>query len=90
MRSVNEIETRVAGRIAKLRQRREMSQRQLGEAVGLHRMVINKIEAGHRSIKLGEAVAFSAVLGVELTALISPEPLMLHVDPVRVDEGFTP
>lgn len=56
-----------------------MSQRQLADACGVHRMTISAIECGRRSIKLGEAVAISAALGVELGPLVSAEPLVLHV-----------
>lgn len=56
-----------------------MTQRELGEACGMHRMVISHLECGRRSIKLGEAVTLASVLGVDLAALVSSEPLVLHV-----------
>jgi transcriptional regulator with XRE-family HTH domain len=70
---------RVAVRITGLRKFREMSQRQLAEACGMTRDAITAIESGRRAIKLAEAIAISAALGIELGALVSPEPLVVHV-----------
>jgi transcriptional regulator with XRE-family HTH domain len=79
MEGIEELKDRVAARISSLRKIRKMSQRQLAEACGMHRMAINAIEAGSRSIKLTEAAAIAEALGVELGPLVSDEPLVLHV-----------
>lgn len=56
-----------------------MSQRQLAEACGMTRDAITAIESGRRPIRLDEAIAICDALDVELGALVSTAPLVVHV-----------
>lgn len=81
---INGHERRAVARIASLRLYREMTQKQLANACGMTRNAISSIESGHRSLKLGEAVAIAEALGVDLGALVSTGDLVLNVQ-VRID-----
>jgi transcriptional regulator with XRE-family HTH domain len=69
------IDVAVGRRIKALRDARKMSQEALGEALAAYghplvQPVIARIEAGKRPLRLAEAVALAAVLGVSVTDLV--------------------
>jgi transcriptional regulator with XRE-family HTH domain len=72
-----DLESEVGARIRALRKARGMSQQQLGEALaayghGMRHELVYRVEAGsdRRPLRLNEAAAFAAALGVTLADLI--------------------
>lgn len=60
----------VGGRVRAARKLRGMTQRELGDAVGLSNKLICDIEKGIRDVTAREAFRIAAALGVDLTALV--------------------
>jgi len=63
-------------RLRYLREQAGLTQQQLADVMSaagskMHRSTIGKIEAGERVVSVGEAAQFAAVLGIDLTQLIS-------------------
>jgi transcriptional regulator with XRE-family HTH domain len=63
-------------RLRYLREQAGLTQQQLADVMReagsrMHRSTIGKIEAGERVVSVGEAAQFAAVLGIDLTQLIS-------------------
>ena len=73
-REKNELMARVGRNIAAERIRRDMSQEELADAVGLARMTIINYEAGLTTPDMASATAIADVLGVSLDALAGREP----------------
>lgn len=76
---IREHERRAIARIYTLRRYRDLTQKQLADAVGMTRGALAAMEEGDRNLRLGEAVAICEVLQVDLAALVSPEPLNIEV-----------
>lgn len=60
----------IAVRLAELRKSRDVSQRQLGEAIELDQSAIARMETGERGISVGEMVAICEYLAVAIDELI--------------------
>lgn len=63
-------------RLRYLREQAGLTQQQLADVMSaagsrMHRSTIGKIEAGERVVSVGEGLRFAAVLGIDLTQLIS-------------------
>jgi transcriptional regulator with XRE-family HTH domain len=58
-------------RIRELRLARYMTQQQLGDATGLHRVSVNKLEHGLLDVGVSNVAALAAALGVEPNALFT-------------------
>lgn len=71
LKKAKEIEKNVREEIGRkfafLRQSHYLSQRSLGELLGLDQKTISNIEAGKRRVDIVELVGFAQVLGVELS-----------------------
>ncbi len=80
MGHVHALERRAVARIASVRRAKQMTQQQLAEAVGIRRTGITEIESGRRYLRLGEAIAICAALGVDLGDVVADEPMALRVD----------
>lgn len=80
MESIHALERRAVARIASVRRVRQMTQQQLAEAIGIHQAAMSGIEAGKRYMRLGEAIAACAALGVDLGEVVSEEPLTLRTE----------
>lgn len=61
----------VGERIAMLRQVNNLSQKALGESIGLGQQWMSQIELGNRRLDILEAAAIAQVLGVELSEIVS-------------------
>ncbi|MGV0581392.1 XRE family transcriptional regulator [Mycolicibacterium elephantis] len=72
---MGEIDSRTLGeRIREARKRADLSQEQLGEAVGLDRTAINKIESGIRKVTALELADIARAIGVRMSAFFE-EPI---------------
>ncbi len=80
MESIKDLEHRAVARIASVRRYRQMSQQQLSEATGMPRFAIAEVEGHRRHLRLGEAIALCAALGVALGDVVSDGPLTLQAD----------
>lgn len=58
-------------RICELRLARSMTQQQLADATGLHRVSVNKLEHGLLDVGVRNVAALAAALGVEPNALFT-------------------
>lgn len=72
-------ETRFARNVGSVRRARDMTQEELATAVGLGRYAIVAVEAGGRRIRLSEAYAIAAALGVTLDAMVSNDPVTITI-----------
>lgn len=77
MGALSEHEVRFAGRVARIRAVRGMSQQQLADHVGITRSAVSEIETSRRFVRIGEAHLIAEALGVPLADMLSPEPLGL-------------
>lgn len=80
MDSIDELERRAVARIASVRRFRQMTQQQLSDATGMRRIAITEVESHRRHLRLGEAIALCAALGVPLADVVSDGPLTLQTD----------
>jgi transcriptional regulator with XRE-family HTH domain len=83
MGHVHALERRAVARIASVRRAKQMTQQQLAEITGIRRAALSEIEHGQRYLRLGEALALCAALGVELGAVVADEPLVLRTQIVQ-------
>jgi transcriptional regulator with XRE-family HTH domain len=58
-------------RVRELRLARSMTQQQLADATGLHRVSVNKLEHGLLDVGVSNVAALAAALGVEPNALFT-------------------
>lgn len=65
-----EFASQVGARVAEARRQRHMSGTELGEAVGLRKDQISKIESGRRRLDVGELPRVAAALGVTVRHLL--------------------
>lgn len=86
MSTVNEHERRAVARIASLRRYCDLTQQQLADAIGMTRVALQAVEGGNRHLRIGEAVALCAALGVDLSVVVSEQPLMLRQEAVKQSE----
>lgn len=80
MDHIHALERRAVARIASVRRMRQMTQLQLAQAIGVHQAAMSAIESGKRYLRLGEAIAACAALGVDLGQVVSEEPLTLRTE----------
>lgn len=82
----------VGRRIAELRQRRQLSQAELGKSVGVvtgrewHRQTVSVIEKGERGVTGADLIALARVFGVTVARLLLPE---VGIDRVEMPGGAT-
>ncbi|WP_370063598.1 helix-turn-helix transcriptional regulator [Streptacidiphilus sp. MAP5-3] len=67
--------TRIGDRVHRLRIRRNLTQEQLGEAVGLDRQTISRLENGHRATTSDEVHLIARHLGVAPAWIFSDDDL---------------
>ncbi len=63
----------VGERLAELRAARDLSQRDLAEAIGLDPSALSRIESGERGLGVGELVATADYLGMNTDQLLRTE-----------------
>lgn len=64
----------LGAQIRRHRMIKKMSQRNLGDAIGLSRSSIANIEAGRQPVTLGMFLTIAKALGVDDAALLPPRP----------------
>lgn len=78
MRSINEHEQRAVRRIAAVRRHLEISQKQMGDAIGMSRAGVSAVECGRKHLRFAAAVAMCRVLDLDLSAVAADAPLVLE------------
>lgn len=69
-----------ARRMVRLRQTRGLTQQQLAGRAKMNRTAVAEIEGLSRHIRLNDAVALTAALGVTLEQMLSDEPLQINLE----------
>lgn len=67
-----DLRRRVGGQLAELREERQLSLRELGQAVGVHPSVVARAEAGDANITLDTLAAIATALGAEPSLRLYP------------------
>ncbi|CAN7247732.1 helix-turn-helix domain-containing protein [Knoellia sp. LjRoot47] len=57
--------TALGGRVRELRLAKSMTQQQLADATGMHRVTINKLEHGQLDVGVSNVTALAAALGAQ-------------------------
>jgi len=73
----DEIDRRFGARLAPLRALRRLSQQKLADRAGMPQSAISKIEAGLRSVGLGEALTLCDALHVDLLDMVRDGELQI-------------
>lgn len=64
----------LGGRVRELRLAKSMTQQQLADATGMHRVSINKMEHGLLDVGVSNVTALASALGVDANELFSKGP----------------
>ena len=77
---LRDADKRFARRVAALRVRQGMSQRDLALRMETHPSTVAKIELGDRAVTVGEAWLIADILGVPLAGMCSSQPLVITTE----------
>ena len=83
-KGVRMTDTDLGKRIATAREAARLTQEQLGEALGLSKSVISRIEDGTRALKASEIDAIAARLGTSAQAFLFPD---VYLEVYRAGDG---
>lgn len=73
-------EAQLAKRLQEIRYLKKLTAQDVANMTGLHRVLIGKLESGHREIRYREAVLIAEALGVDLRTLITDEPMTVATE----------